>query len=119
MAPVADDVRGEEVFALVKLAAEAVDDPRAQLAEEIARACAERLAYFKVPGYVAFVDTIPVTATQKLQRSETRRGGARAVGAPGTIDLREFKSTAAPARQSGSGMTAPRVATTASSSRRR
>jgi len=34
-----------------------------------------------------------VTATQKLQRAETRVMAANAVGAPGTIDLREFKAT--------------------------
>ena len=63
------------------------------LARDIAGACAEKLAYFKVPGYVAFVDALPVTATQKLQRAETRVMAANAVGAPGTIDLREFKAT--------------------------
>jgi acyl-coenzyme A synthetase/AMP-(fatty) acid ligase len=26
------------------------------------------LAYFKAPGYVAFVDSLPVTSTQKVHR---------------------------------------------------
>jgi len=93
VAPVSDDVRGEEVLALIKLRETVPPDPdRARaIAYDIARACAERLAYFKVPGYIAFVDALPVTATQKLQRSETRAMAARAVGAAGTFDLREFK----------------------------
>ena len=76
-----DDIRGEEVFALVSLPSHPPAEIAARLlAERIASACAERLAYYKVPGYVAFVDTIPVTATQKLQRSEIaacRAGRAR------------------------------------------
>jgi acyl-CoA synthetase (AMP-forming)/AMP-acid ligase II len=93
VAPVPDDIRGEEVLALIKLRAPPrdADDARA-IAHDIAGACAEKLAYFKVPGYVAFVDALPVTATQKLQRTETRAMAANAVGAPGTIDLREFKT---------------------------
>ena len=55
-------------------------DARA-FAEDIARACAERLAYYKAPGYVAFVDAMPVTPTQKIQRGAIKalaaRGGRR------------------------------------------
>ena len=64
-------------------------------------ACAERLAYHKVPGHIAFVDAIPVTATQKLQRGSIKAIAAAAVGAPGTIDLRELQGRAAPAREGG------------------
>ena len=93
VAPVPDDIRGEEVLALIKLRTPPPDAEHAgALARDIAGACAEKLAYFKVPGYVAFVDALPVTATQKLQRAETRVMAANAVGAPGTIDLREFKA---------------------------
>jgi acyl-CoA synthetase (AMP-forming)/AMP-acid ligase II len=90
VAPVPDEIRGEEVLALIT-PRETPRDPRAA-AEAIARACAERLAYHKVPGHIAFVDTIPVTATQKLQRGAIKGMAARAVGAPGTIDLRDFKA---------------------------
>ena len=90
VAPVPDEMRGEEVFALI-VPRNPPHDARA-FAEEIARACAERLAYFKVPGHIAFVDTIPITATQKLQRGTIRALAAGAVGAPGTIDLRAFKA---------------------------
>ena len=67
--------------------------PRRRSPKQIARACAERLAYHKVPGHIAFVDAIPVTATQKLQRGSIKAIAAAAVGAPGTIDLRDFKAT--------------------------
>jgi acyl-coenzyme A synthetase/AMP-(fatty) acid ligase len=90
VAPVADEVRGEEVFALI-VPRETPGDAQA-LAEQIARACAERLAYHKVPGHIAFVDAIPVTPTQKLQRGAIKALAAQAVGAPGTIDLRAFKA---------------------------
>jgi acyl-CoA synthetase (AMP-forming)/AMP-acid ligase II len=90
VAPVSDEIRGEEVFALI-VPREAARDPRA-LAEHIASACAERLAYHKVPGHIAFVDAVPVTATQKLQRGSIKAIAAAAVGAPGTIDLRDFKA---------------------------
>ena len=63
------------------------------LAENIVRACAQRLAYHKVPAHIAFVGSIPVTATQKLQRSAIKALAAKAVGAPGTIDLRAIKAS--------------------------
>lgn len=91
VAPVPDETRGEEVFAMI-VPRERPRDPLAR-AEEIARLCAERLAYFKVPGHVAFVDQIPITPTQKLQRGAIKTLAAAAVGAPGTIDLRTFKAT--------------------------
>jgi len=91
VAPVPDETRGEEVFALI-VPRDPPRDARAA-AETIARACAERLAYFKVPAHIAFVDAIPITATQKLQRGVIKTLAAAAVGAPGTIDLRAFKAT--------------------------
>jgi acyl-CoA synthetase (AMP-forming)/AMP-acid ligase II len=90
VAPVPDEMRGEEVFALI-VPREPPQDARS-FAEDIARACAERLAYHKAPGYIAFVDAVPVTATQKLQRGVIKPIAAAAVGAPGTVDLRAFKA---------------------------
>jgi len=91
VAPVPDETRGEEVFAMI-VPSDPPRDARAT-AETIARACAERLAYFKVPAHIAFVDAIPITPTQKLQRGAIKTLAAAAVGAPGTIDLRAFKAT--------------------------
>ena len=39
--------------------------------------CSE-LAYFKAPGYVAFVDALPLTATNKVQRGELKAWAQRA-----------------------------------------
>jgi acyl-coenzyme A synthetase/AMP-(fatty) acid ligase len=60
---VPDEVREEEVFAFIVAATDGA--PTAAMADDILHAAAERLAYYKLPGYVAFVDSLPVTATQK------------------------------------------------------
>jgi acyl-CoA synthetase (AMP-forming)/AMP-acid ligase II len=93
VAPVPDDIRGEEVFALVKLREGKPETHQraAAIGEELARACAERLAYYKVPAYFAFVDTLPVTATQKLQRAEIRALATAALADSMTVDLRDLK----------------------------
>ena len=42
------------------------------LANEIVAWCVDRLAYYKAPGFVAFVTELPLTSTQKIQRGELR-----------------------------------------------
>ena len=68
VAPTADPVRGEEVFACIV----ARTEPDASLARDITAWCVERLAYFKAPGFIAFVAELPLTSTQKIQRGELR-----------------------------------------------
>jgi acyl-CoA synthetase (AMP-forming)/AMP-acid ligase II len=68
VAPTADPVRGEEVFACIVTNS----TPTATLARDIAAWCVERLAYYKAPGFIAFVQELPLTSTQKIQRSELR-----------------------------------------------
>ncbi len=94
VAAVPDELRGEEVCALVELRDGAPHDAGAALdtAQRIVRDCAARLAYFKAPGYVAFVAAIPVTATQKLQRGAIRDLARRLVADGQAIDLRDLKS---------------------------
>jgi acyl-coenzyme A synthetase/AMP-(fatty) acid ligase len=60
-----DQVRGDEVVALVIAARSGAD--RA-MAEEIVRWCLEQMAYYKAPGWIGFVDQLPLTATEKIQR---------------------------------------------------
>lgn len=87
--PVDDDIRGEEVMALV-IAAPGTDAD-ATTALDIARHCASQLVYFKAPGYVAFVPSLPMTVSQKIQRAEVKQM-ARALLAEGkAIDLRDHK----------------------------
>jgi acyl-CoA synthetase (AMP-forming)/AMP-acid ligase II len=90
VAPVADELRGEEVFALVVASEGAPTGGEA--AEAIVRAMAARLSYHKLPGYIAFVGAIPVTATQKLQRGQIRAEAARLLAAGAAIDLRPLKA---------------------------
>lgn len=82
---VPDDIRGDEVFAFVIASGEAAR------AENIFRHCAEHLTYFKTPGYIAFVDTLPLTASQKVSRGKVRKMAAERVANNECIDLRKLK----------------------------
>ena len=86
-----DPVRGDEVLACIVLRkAENLPAPE-QIAASIVRHALDSLAYFKAPGYVAFVDALPLTSSQKIQRGELRE---LARGLPGTencIDTRQMK----------------------------
>ena len=86
---VPDEMRGDEVFALI-VANGAVTDPAA-LAAEIFDAAMQHLAYFKVPGYIALVEAIPVTASQKISRAEVRQQAIRLLEAGQAVDLRARK----------------------------
>jgi fatty-acyl-CoA synthase len=60
---VPDDRWGEEVCAWVRL------KPGRELeAEALRRWCRERMAHYKVPRHVAFVDAYPMTVTGKVQK---------------------------------------------------
>jgi acyl-coenzyme A synthetase/AMP-(fatty) acid ligase len=64
---------------------------RAGLAQALVALCLEHLAYFKAPGWVAFVDALPLTPTQKVQRGELRALAATLPGTAGCIDTRALK----------------------------
>ncbi|WP_127112101.1 AMP-binding protein [Shimia sediminis] len=59
---VPDAMRDEEVLACVMC------EGNQALAEELFAWCFERLAYYKAPGWLRFVEDIPVTGTQKIQK---------------------------------------------------
>lgn len=65
--PVEDDVRGEEVKALVRRAPDARITPA-----EVVEAASESLAPFKRPRYVEFVEEFPYTPTEKIQKAKLR-----------------------------------------------
>ena len=66
---------GEELCAWVRLR------PGAQASEDDIRAfCRERLAHFKVPRYVLFVDEFPMTVTGKIQKFKIREESVRVLG---------------------------------------
>ena len=66
---VPDEVRDEEVLACVVLQEEDFS-PDEATAVSLQSWCLERLAYFKAPGHVAFIDELPVTSTNKVQKAK-------------------------------------------------
>jgi len=63
---VADEVREEEVLACVVPSEPGM--PAGDLAAALVAHCLDRLAYFKAPGWIHVVDSLPTTATQKVQK---------------------------------------------------
>ena len=88
VAAVPDDLRGDEVGALLVVKKGA--DP-----EQIVEWALGQMAYYKVPGYVAFVDRLPVTATQKVQRAELKALAIDAAAQSSTFDARHLKKRVA------------------------
>ncbi len=86
---VPDEVREEEVMACVVPMPGAVADPA--LAGALADWCRDRLAYFKAPGWVLFVDRLPTTGTQKVQKTQIFPRGEDPRRRPGAVDLRDLK----------------------------
>jgi fatty-acyl-CoA synthase len=64
---VPDDYYGEEVAAWIQTHAGA-----AMTAEEVRDYCRERIAHFKVPRHVRFVEEFPLTVTGKVQKFRIR-----------------------------------------------
>ncbi|WP_165826290.1 AMP-binding protein [Rhizobium wuzhouense] len=91
--PVPDELRGEEVFAFFVDGTHQNHGTRRQLAEDVVRAGAQHLAYHKLPGYVAFIDALPLSSTQKLQRGEIKTMAAELVKGGQVIDLRDLKAS--------------------------
>jgi acyl-CoA synthetase (AMP-forming)/AMP-acid ligase II len=88
-----DPVRGDEVFACIVPREKPADEAaRRAMAAEIVEHCLSRLAYYKAPGYVAFLDALPVTATQKIQRGTLKQVVADMLGNPDVVDTRAMKS---------------------------
>ncbi len=89
-----DQLRGDEVLALIvghaPIAAPAATAQTA-LAADIVAHCLARLAYYKAPGYVAFVDALPLTVSQKISRGELKALAAALPGQAHCIDTRALK----------------------------
>ena len=89
VAAVPDEIRGDEVFALI-VAAEGFETG-AELAKAIFGAAMHTLSYFKAPGYIAFVDDLPLTASQKVNRAAVKAAARERAAAGDCIDLRKRK----------------------------
>ena len=81
-----DEVRGDEVFAFVISSQLEAADPR-----KLFDHCMTHLTYFKVPGYIAIVDSLPLTASQKVSRGELKAMAKELIASGMCDDLREFK----------------------------
>ena len=92
VAPAPDTVRGDEVFACVVSEGAPPDAAaRKQIAADIVAWSLSRLAYYKAPGYVAFVSAVPLTSTQKIQRGALKELVATTIGSEMCIDTRSLK----------------------------
>ncbi|MCP3370675.1 ATP-dependent acyl-CoA ligase [Bradyrhizobium cajani] len=83
-----DSVRGDEVAAVI-IAEQAGADRL--LAEDIVRWSLEQMAYYKAPGWICFVESLPLTATEKIQRGGLKDHVAKLMGEGAFFDLRELK----------------------------
>ncbi|MDG2286627.1 MAG: AMP-binding protein [Alphaproteobacteria bacterium] len=86
---VPDPTREEEVLACV-VPAPGVE-PTEALARTLFEHCNQRLAYFKPPGWIKFVEDLPMTGSQKIQKHRIFEDGVNPLTAPGMIDLRALK----------------------------
>ena len=68
MIGVPDPKFGEEICAWVKLRA-----GERSSHEEIVGFCKGQIAHYKIPRYVKFVDSFPMTVTGKIQKFEMRK----------------------------------------------
>lgn len=93
--PVPDDDRGEEVKAFIQLRP-GVDPPDP---EDLRAFVAGRLAAFKVPRFVQYIDRFPLTPSEKIARPELARLYPHP--SPGTYDAESGDGAGAgPARRS-------------------
>lgn len=94
-----DDLREQEVFACVVLR------EGAPAGEAAARAlldhCSERLSYYKLPGWLAFRQSLPTTVTNKVQHRLIFTGGEDPRQSADCFDLRAFKAAARTTRRAG------------------
>ncbi|MEJ8856565.1 AMP-binding protein [Variovorax robiniae] len=84
-----DPVRGDEVLACIVMRENTTSS--AELAASIVAHALSQLAYYKAPGYVAFVDALPLTPSQKIQRGQLKELAHALPGQANCIDTRSMK----------------------------
>ena len=87
---VPDELREEEVLACVVPAGGCPRD--AVIARALIDHCRDRLAYFKLPGWLIFRDSLPTTNTNKVQHRLIFAAGEDPRQAEGCFDLRQEKA---------------------------
>jgi acyl-CoA synthetase (AMP-forming)/AMP-acid ligase II len=86
-----DAVRGDEVLACIVRRDPVPNEDLQSLAAQITQHALQQLAYYKAPGYVAFVDALPLTPSQKVQRAQLKTLAASLPGQPHCVDTRVLK----------------------------
>ena len=89
-----DEVREEEILACVipKPGHDVSDNAsREALAHELFDWCYERMAYFKAPGWILFLEKLPMGTSAKVQKIHIFPAGTDPRKQPGAIDLRARK----------------------------
>jgi len=86
-----DEVRGDEVLACIVMREGTDASQPEQTAASIVQHALAQLAYYKAPGYVAFVDALPLTPSQKIQRGQLREMAQSLPGQAHCIDTRSMK----------------------------
>ena len=89
VAPVPDEIRGDEVMAAIILQVGIASEE--QVARQIFQHCYDTLVYFKAPGYIAFLQELPLTASQKPKRAELKILCRELVERKACFDLRDMK----------------------------
>jgi len=72
---VPDHKYGEEICAWIKLR-----EGEVATEDEIRNFCKGRIAHFKIPRYIRFVETFPMTVTGKVQKFKMREIMAEELG---------------------------------------
>jgi len=85
---VKDDLREEEVLACVVLKRAW---SHSEAAMELFQHCNERLAYYKAPGWVHIVASLPTTGTQKIQKHNIYPADTDPRRLPEVVDMRALK----------------------------
>jgi acyl-CoA synthetase (AMP-forming)/AMP-acid ligase II len=86
-----DPLRGDEVLACIVLRDDADASSPSRLAASIVEHALAQLAYYKAPGFVAFVDSLPLTASQKIQRGDLRELARLLPNQANCVDTRALK----------------------------
>ncbi|WP_340150190.1 AMP-binding protein [uncultured Sneathiella sp.] len=86
---VKDEIREEEVMACI-VPMDGVETSE-EKAREIFDYSNNSLAYFKTPGWILFLDDLPTTGTQKIQKTKIFGADVDPRDQPGAFDFRKLK----------------------------
>ena len=92
---VADELREEEVMACI--VSRAGFTPGDALARNLFDFASEKLAYYKPPGWIVFIDRLPKTSAQKVQKAEIFPKSVDPKTLPDAFDLRSPEEAGKPA----------------------